>query len=209
MRACEIGAAAPSGRAFPSETLQPFATSVLLMFARQSSRHCGDTRASCRSLRVTFRGWKECRRSTLYFFGSLSASCSASRTQRRRFTSASSGSGAQFCSMPTHRSVAPQPDQRHLRCHGSVVTIDSRRLRSTTVWSAQADAKILFVGDSVTWAGTYIDNRDTFSERVCGIMTKATGNRYGCGNAGANQYGLDNMSRGFDTGISKTNKRSW
>lgn len=89
------------------------------------------------------------------------------------------------------------------------MTIDSRRLRSTTVWSAQADAKILFVGDSVTWAGTYIDNRDTFSERVCGIMTKATGNRYGCGNAGANQYGLDNMSRGFDTGISKTNKRSW
>jgi lysophospholipase L1-like esterase len=81
-----------------------------------------------------------------------------------------------------------------VRQHGAVVTLDSKGLRSTTDWTQPADAKILFIGDSVTWGGTFIDDRDTFADGVCRRLAAATGKRFGCGNAGANQYGLDNMA---------------
>jgi len=89
---------------------------------------------------------------------------------------------------------APQPNQQHLRRLGAKVTIDSKGLRSTTDWSDPANAKLLFVGDSVTWGGTYIDDRDLFSDGVCRRLAEATGKRYACGNAGANEYGTDNMA---------------
>jgi lysophospholipase L1-like esterase len=89
---------------------------------------------------------------------------------------------------------APQPNQRQVRRRGAAVTVDSKGLRSTTDWGDPADGKLLFIGDSVTWGGTYIDDRDLFSEGVCRRLARATGKRYGCGNAGANQYGTDNMA---------------
>ena len=89
---------------------------------------------------------------------------------------------------------APLPNQRQLRQRGARVTIDSKGLRDTADWSANADAKILFVGDSVTWGGTYIDDADTFADGVCQRLAKATGKSFVCGNAGANQYGTDNMA---------------
>lgn len=89
---------------------------------------------------------------------------------------------------------APQPNQKQLRLRGASVTLDSKGFRSTGDWSEPADAKILFVGDSVTWAGTYIDDKDTFSEGVCQRLIKASGKSFTCGNTGANQYGTDNMA---------------
>ena len=84
---------------------------------------------------------------------------------------------------------APQPNQQQLRQRGARVTIDSKGLRSTTDWADPADAKLLFIGDSVTWGGTYIDDGELFSDGVCQRLAAATGKRYVCGNAGANQYG--------------------
>jgi hypothetical protein len=86
------------------------------------------------------------------------------------------------------------PNQKQLRQRGATVTVDSKGLRSTKDWSDSADAKILFIGDSVTWGGTYIDDADTFSEGVCQRLAKTSGKRLVCGNAGANQYGTDNMA---------------
>lgn len=103
------------------------------------------------------------------------------------------GSPILFYANASYR-FAPQSDQQQLRRRGATVTIDSKGLRSTTDWSAPADAKLLFIGDSVTWGGTYIDDRDLFSDGVCRRMAGASGKRYGCGNAGANQYGADNMA---------------
>ena len=54
---------------------------------------------------------------------------------------------------------APLPNQSQSRRRGAAVTIDSKGLRNTRDWSDPADAKILFIGDSVTWAGTYIPTR--------------------------------------------------
>jgi lysophospholipase L1-like esterase len=89
---------------------------------------------------------------------------------------------------------APFPNQRQLRRRGAQVTIDSKGLRSTRDWSDTADAKILFIGDSVTWGGTYIDDADTFADGVCQRLAQATAKSFVCGNAGANQYGTDNMA---------------
>jgi lysophospholipase L1-like esterase len=74
------------------------------------------------------------------------------------------------------------------------VTIDSKGLRSTRDWTSRADAKILFIGDSITWGGTYIDDKDTFAQGVCARLEAATGKRFICGNAGVNGYGTDNMA---------------
>jgi lysophospholipase L1-like esterase len=89
---------------------------------------------------------------------------------------------------------APLPNQQQVRQHGAKVTIDSKGLRSSVDWSGPADGKLLFIGDSVTWGGTYIDDRQLFSDGVCQRLAAATGKRYICGNAGANQYGTDNMA---------------
>jgi len=89
---------------------------------------------------------------------------------------------------------APLPNQKQLRLRGASVTIDSKGLRNTKDWSDSADAKILFIGDSVTWGGTYIDDADTFADGVCQRLARATGKSFVCGNAGANQYGTDNMA---------------
>jgi len=89
---------------------------------------------------------------------------------------------------------AAQPNQHQVRQGGARVTIDSKGLRAVTDWTTPADDKILFIGDSVTWGGTYIDDTDTFAAGVCPRLEKATGKRFVCGNAGANQYGTDNMA---------------
>jgi hypothetical protein len=89
---------------------------------------------------------------------------------------------------------AQQPNQKQVRRHGATVTIDSKGLRGARDWTSAADAKILFVGDSVTWAGTYIDDRQTFSDRVCVELEQMLRKRFVCGSASANGYGTDNMA---------------
>src|SRR5215471_15683082 len=88
---------------------------------------------------------------------------------------------------------AAQPEQHQVRLRGARVTIDSRGFRAVRDWSSPASGKLLFIGDSVTWGGTYIDDADTFAEGVCQRL-EATGKRFVCGNTGANQYGTDNMA---------------
>lgn len=89
---------------------------------------------------------------------------------------------------------APLPNQQQVRQRGAKVSIDSKGLRNSADWSDPADGKLLFIGDSVTWGGTYIDDRQLFSDGVCQRLAAATGKRYVCGNTGANQYGTDNMA---------------
>lgn len=89
---------------------------------------------------------------------------------------------------------AQQPNQKQVRQRGATVTIDSMGLRAARDWTSRADGKILFVGDSVTWAGTYIDDNDTFSQGTCARLAQATGRSFVCGSASANGYGTDNMA---------------
>jgi len=89
---------------------------------------------------------------------------------------------------------AMQPNQHQVRQRGANVTIDSMGFRAVKDWATPAENKLLFIGDSITWGGTYIDDADTFAAGVCRRMEQATGQSFVCGNAGANQYGTDNMA---------------
>ena len=88
---------------------------------------------------------------------------------------------------------APRPDQRVKRLRGSWVTINESGYRSTESWKKNAAFKVLWLGDSVTWGGTYIDDTETFAELSCGRIEEATGLEAVCGNGGVNAYGVDNI----------------
>ena len=50
---------------------------------------------------------------------------------------------------------------------------------------------IVFVGDSVTYGGSYIDNSNLFSSKFCNLLDS----KYYCLNNGINSWGVINMSR--------------
>ena len=87
---------------------------------------------------------------------------------------------------------APLPEQQVERW-GAAVTIDAHGLRGTEPWSTLSDLHVLFVGDSVTWGGTHMDDAALFSSLVCDELEAQLRRRVVCGNAGVNNYGTDNM----------------
>jgi len=89
---------------------------------------------------------------------------------------------------------APRPNQRHVGQRGAAVTLDSKGLRGVKEWTTPADGKILFIGSSVTWGGTFIDDKDVYANVVCVHLEKALNRDFTCGNAGVNAYGIDNMA---------------
>jgi hypothetical protein len=89
---------------------------------------------------------------------------------------------------------APLPNQHKQRLNGSWVTIDARGLRTPKPWDQEADARILFIGNSITWSGTSIDDKSTFPHLTCVELEKRTGLSFTCGNAGVSAYGTDNMT---------------
>ncbi len=89
---------------------------------------------------------------------------------------------------------APKPNQKQVGPHGAAITLDSKGLRGLKDWTAPADGKILFIGASATWGGSYIDDKDLFSSVVCERLEKTIHRNFTCGNAGVNAYGVDNMS---------------
>ena len=81
-----------------------------------------------------------------------------------------------------------EPNQKVERLRGSTVTINESGLRSLQIWQDVGKQKILFLGDSVTYGGSYVTDEDIFSELICKDMVE-----YICGNAGVNGYGVLNM----------------
>jgi hypothetical protein len=89
---------------------------------------------------------------------------------------------------------APKPNQKHIGQRGARIAIDSMGLRGVKEWTAPADKKILFIGASATWGGTYVDDKDLYSNIVCTRLEKTLHRSFTCGNAGVNSYGVDNMA---------------
>ena len=87
---------------------------------------------------------------------------------------------------------APLPNQQVERW-GAAVSIDAHGLRGTEPWATPADLHVLFVGDSVTWGGTHVDDAAIFSSLACDELELQLRLRVVCGNAGVNNYGTDNM----------------
>ena len=86
---------------------------------------------------------------------------------------------------------SPKPNQKKIRLNGSTITINDVGLRSTINWKNNKDKKkIVFFGDSVTYGGSYIDDKKLFSHLTCDKIKK---DDYICGNAGVNAYGIFNI----------------
>ena len=83
----------------------------------------------------------------------------------------------------------PKPNQELIRLKGNKVIINNLSLRNTQNWSDNKLNKILFVGDSVTYGGSYIDNNNLFTSLIENNLSG-----YKVGNAGVNGWGIKNMS---------------
>ena len=85
-----------------------------------------------------------------------------------------------------------KPNQSKIRRNKSKVTSDYEGFRIDHTKKIDEDTKFLiFVGDSVTYGGSYIDNENIFSSKLCDLIDK----NYSCLNNGINSWGVTNMGR--------------
>lgn len=83
----------------------------------------------------------------------------------------------------------PYPNQDVSRDRHTVVHTNNLGLRAQTDWDlTQPYHKILFLGDSVTYGGSYIDNTQLFSHLAAQALPG-----YESGNAGVNGWGVSNV----------------
>ncbi|MDA9369935.1 hypothetical protein N9R39_03875 [Amylibacter sp.] len=82
---------------------------------------------------------------------------------------------------------SPRENRRYIRFNSDVVTINNVGARGLEEWRKDG-ANILFLGDSVTYGGSYIDDSQTFSSLTCANIPN-----WSCHNAGVNAYGILNM----------------
>lgn len=82
---------------------------------------------------------------------------------------------------------SPKSNKIYSRFKDSTVSINNVGLRSSENWISK-EKNILFLGDSVTYGGSYIDDKDTFSSITC---SKLKG--WKCFNGGVNAYGILNI----------------
>jgi hypothetical protein len=79
----------------------------------------------------------------------------------------------------------PRPNQQVRRFGGAVVRINNLGLRALDDWHTSAK-KVLFVGDSVTYGGSWVSTEDLFAVRA--VPAGWSG-----GSAGVNAWGIGNM----------------
>ena len=82
---------------------------------------------------------------------------------------------------------SPKINQYKKRFKNSKIRINEVGLRMEDEWD-QNKKKILFIGDSITYGGSYIDDKELFSSLVCKEIKE-----FICGNAGVNAYSIFNM----------------
>ena len=62
---------------------------------------------------------------------------------------------------------APKENQKKQRFKNSYITINDAGLRSLNKWKNNSKRKIIFLGDSITYGGSYVDDKDIFSSLIC------------------------------------------
>ena len=84
-----------------------------------------------------------------------------------------------------------KPNQRVQRLKKKFVTTNKEGFRISKKDGKKSIKKIVFIGDSVTYGGSYIDDSELFSQIFCQISEE---NDY-CLNGGINAWGSQNMCR--------------
>lgn len=103
--------------------------------------------------------------------------------------------------------MRPLPDQRIERVPGVAVTIDALGYRSARPDTAGA-LRVLYLGDSVTWGGTRLDDAAIFPEVAAGVL-RAEGMPAYAMNAGVNGTALVNHAERFRDGVDSVHAVVW
>lgn len=82
----------------------------------------------------------------------------------------------------------PRPNQEVSRFGGAIVRINNLGLRAMHDWDASPENKVLFLGNSVTYGGSYVNTSDLFSERAV-----PQGGGWIAGDGGVNGWGVENI----------------
>ena len=82
----------------------------------------------------------------------------------------------------------PLPGKEYSRFYGETIKFNNLSLRAENDWDDKRENKILFLGDSVTYGGSYIDNKELFS-----CLAVKDFDDYESGNAGVNGWGVENI----------------
>lgn len=85
----------------------------------------------------------------------------------------------------------PKSNQTVKRFKNSVITINNENFRVNNL-DTIGENKIYFFGDSVTYGGSYIDDKNIFSSKTCALLNKQK-IKFSCLNAGVNAYGFENI----------------
>ncbi len=94
-------------------------------------------------------------------------------------------------------SYALRPTQKNTRDQVNFVKINNIGMRSSIDWDKNFvfnKYKILLFGDSVLYGGSYVDNKDTLSDKLCKKLLKVNDKKSECGNFGTNAYGITNIT---------------
>ena len=83
----------------------------------------------------------------------------------------------------------PKYNQDVVRFKRSKVFINNFGMRTNYNWDNTINLKkIIFFGDSVSFGGSYIDNSELFSDKLCIMINDSI-----CGNYGVNGYRIENL----------------
>ncbi len=83
----------------------------------------------------------------------------------------------------------PKYNQDITRFKKSKVVINNFGMRTNYNWDNTINlTKIIFFGDSVSFGGSYIDNSELFSDKLCIMISNSI-----CGNYGVNGYRTENL----------------
>lgn len=81
-----------------------------------------------------------------------------------------------------------QPGQHVHRINGAEIRVNNLGLRAESDWDSKPERKILFLGNSVTFGGTFLSNKELFSH----LAVQDLGG-YVSGNGAVNGWGVENI----------------
>ena len=84
------------------------------------------------------------------------------------------------------------PNQIKKRFNNSIIKINEIGSR-TNIDNIEGDFTINFYGDSIVYGGSYIDNKELFTEKVCINYSAKNNLKINCNNFGINAYGYNNI----------------
>lgn len=103
--------------------------------------------------------------------------------------------------------IRPLPNQQVRRLQGDTVTVDANGFRTAHPATPGA-LRLLYLGDSVTWGGSRVDDHDLFSEVAAAILRQSGRPVYAM-NTGVNGTALVNQAERFDLYADSTDVLIW